>query len=301
MGTRPPILESDTINRSMRHAEWFSRKSTEPILRRAELSGNTGVGGRSFGQAEVNCCLRGGDSKWGRWNGKDAAVLRFLIDPRQQRDFHLVEIISTFRFSDSDPRKRTDGTAPCSGPEIIEPPSPLNTLHGSVIRRHVVSDVAGQPQIEALGIGFSGVGAKKATEHDEDHYWLFTSHWRDNETGKYDSVSWDWRAVSRNVRVLEDIGKLHGGVVIQHQQKPFFITCSIKGQLRTTAKATRFVRFGSEYDGPYFTIVTPPDSVEDLTASVRGLDDAIMESMRVTPSGKCLLDNRILYREFSLI
>src|SRR5947209_9444969 len=88
----------------IRHSGWFSKqKSSEPrLVRQAHPGRDTAVGERSFGKAYVNCCLRG-NSKWGKFREKDAAVLQLLIDPRQDEGFKLRELVLELSFTEGDP------------------------------------------------------------------------------------------------------------------------------------------------------------------------------------------------------
>ncbi|OCT48653.1 hypothetical protein CLCR_05031 [Cladophialophora carrionii] len=287
-------------NRSqMRYSSWFSkRRSREPRpVRQARPERDVAVAERMFGKAYVNCALRGNSSKWSKLQGKDAAVLQLLIDPRQDDGFNLKELVVALSFVEELPSASTVATTTPTGvvvstaarptigavptmitarrePSLIilEPPSP-KYLKRRATTRHSSREVLLQPQLGAGGVSVSGVGTKFTNDGDVERSWRFQSHRANNETGVYTTAKWTWKAVAENPDI-EDVGALFAGVIIQHPGQPFYLSCKVTGKLVQLGKK---FRYGNDDDRPYHTLVHPKLSQQDLEVEAEQLEENIVD------------------------
>lgn len=233
------------------------------------------VGKRSWGKASVNCCLRGNNSKWGKFREKDAAVLQLLIDPSQDDGFKLRELVLELSFTEGDPRLETTSCSSGSvSPSlvILEPPSP-KYLKGKAATQHLSHEVTAQPQVGAGGISVGGVGMRATRDRDIERSWRFHSHWDPNELGLYTNAQWTWKAVAENPDI-EDVGALYAGVIIQHPGQPFYLTCKVNGKLVNFGKK---FRYGNEEESPCFTLIHPKPSQESIQKEAEELEKEIID------------------------
>jgi hypothetical protein len=284
-GTPPIAMDSTPKKKSLiRHVgrfSWKKRVELQP-LRRALPGRDTAIGEKRFGKAYVSCALRGKNSKWGKLGDKDAAVLQLLIDPRQDDGFKLSELVLELSFAETDPQQ-----APSAGPAsvvgataiaqepsliLLEPPSP-KYLKGKTAVQHGSREILLQPEVGAGGVSIGGIGVKSTKDKDIERSWRFHSHWANNEFGLFTNAQWTWKAVAENPDI-EDVGALFAGVILQHPGQPFYLTCKVSGKLVGLGKK---LRYGTDEDRLYYTLVYPKLSQENLDKEAKQLQDDIVD------------------------
>lgn len=261
---------------SIRHSWWFSSKrpSLLSVVRHARPGSDMAVGEKSFGKAWVNCCLRGNNSKWGTLQGGNAAVLQLRVDPSQNPEYKLKELTLELAFSELDPRAKTSNTivaSPRPSLLILEPPSPKH-LKGKASIQHLSQEILAQPQVGAGGFNIGGIGLKTTKDKEIERTWRFHSHWTNNASGHYTNAQWTWTAVSENPDI-ENVGALYLGVIIQHPNQPFYLTCKINGKLINLGK--RF-RYGKDDEQPFVTLIYPQQSQQDIEKEAQALENEIV-------------------------
>jgi hypothetical protein len=258
----------------MRYSGWFKKHKSELRQpRQAHPGRDIALGERSFGKAYVNCCLRGNHSKWGKFRDKDAAVLQLLITPRQDDGYKLRELVLELCFSECDPLQETKS---CDSKEpsliILEPPSP-RYLRGQALAQHISREISALPQVGAVGISLGGMGLTVNRSQDVARAWRFQGHRSSNDVGTYTNAQWTWTAVAENPDI-EDVGALYAGLIIQHPDQPFYITCKVQGKLMHLGR--RYL-FGNDYEQPCYTCVYPQSSPQNIEEEAERLESSIVE------------------------
>jgi hypothetical protein len=208
-----------------------------------------------------------------------------MIDARQDNGYKLNELDLELSLLRVDPNRHQD---PQQSQEqtnrtllILEPPSP-RYLKGKNLTVHASRQYTIEPQVEALGVNISVGTITGSRDQYLERTWHFQSHWsNDPVSGQYTTASWQWTATADNTE-FEDVGALYAGLVLQHSNQPFYISCKASGKL---AKRRHRFRARRDDERPYSTRLTPQASTEQIEQHARDLDSVLYDlNLHAAPS-----------------
>jgi hypothetical protein len=237
------------------------------------LVGDTVLGQRDFGRATVNCCLRARECTWGKFKDQDTVVLVLLTDQGQEHGFKLHNFTIGLSFTEHNltPVTRDNlcrANTAVTALQILETPSPKN-LRGGETTQHLLTEMNVQPEV-STGLANIKVGQMRRTkERNVRSSWEYHGHRKSDEYGVFTIAKWVWEANHDNPQI-EDVSHLYSGLILQHAGEPFYVGCTIRGQLVQSRQAAshsvrRWFKFGHrEGEEPKVTKIMAHRSVEDL-------------------------------------
>ena len=251
------------------------------------LVGDTVLGQRDFGRATVNCCLRAHDCTWGRFKDQDTVVLVLLTDQTQERGFKLHNFTIRLSFTEHNLTPVTQDNifrANSTALQILEPPSP-SSLKGGEITQHLRTEMNIQPEVSTGPANVKVGQVRRTKERDVRSSWHYHGHRHSDEYGVFTIAKWVWEANTDNPQI-EDVSHLYSGLILRHAGEPFYVGCTIRGQLVQSSQAVshfvrRWFKFGHrEGEEPTVTKIMTRGSVGDLEVVAKELEEKIVRLIR---------------------
>lgn len=117
-----------------------------------------------------------------------------------------------------------------------------------------------------------------------DKPWEFRSEGIESCDGSYRAAKWKWDA-NGNEPVVS-----HGGVALQHKERPFVVACRVRGKAFVEVLHQRVpirirYQFSNEETPPKWWTMIPQQSNRDLSESMAQLD-TMMQSLNTKPHAK---------------
>ena len=241
------------------------------------------LGQRHFGRATVNFCLRAHECTWGKFKDQDTVVLVLLTDQAQEHGFKLHNF--TIGLSFTEHNLTPDNLCHANTAlKILEPPSP-GSLKGGEITQHLLTERNVQPEVSTGPANFKVGQIKQTRERDVRSSWHYHSHRNSDEYGAFTIAKWVWEANADNPQI-EDVSHLYSGLILQHAGEPFYVGCTIRGQLVQSLQAVshsvrRWFKFGHrEGEEPKLTKIMTRRSAEDLEVVAKELEGKIVRLIR---------------------
>ncbi|KAL4878352.1 hypothetical protein BJY04DRAFT_196346 [Aspergillus karnatakaensis] len=228
------------------------------------------IGSREHETVRATCTLLGGDDyRTGRFNERDACVLKFLTSLEHGK-YKLDRASVELYFSEHGP---TDEIAN-SDLVILREPSPIKPIRGPP-RYELVSQRGMLSPGFQFGTGGGQLGEYERTFQTEYvRYWEYTSMRREDRHGGLTMVKLSWRADAGDPEVSH-VGPLYCGVVVGHAGRDFWVGCRVELQLSIPWLKRFTARSASNNDGYTFRSIPVHPTSTSLRTVVDGLDEEI--------------------------
>jgi len=242
------------------------------------------------GKLNVNCGMLGGkDCQWGKLEGADAGVLKFLTSLNQGKGYRLDQVTVNICFAEHGPNDDEANTALI----LLKPPYPTNAIPGEQRKERVLCKRAVCAKVQALGGGGELGGIERIHETEFVRSWYYSCIWCSDRHGKYTAAEWKWEADEGDPRVRH-VSRLYSGVVVGHLHRPFWVGCKIQPLLSYSDPLRRLKRYMGRpsIGGDKYTFVEVPLGPTDtnpetnLETVVSGLDEEIAQLMGSNPKQK---------------
>ncbi|ETN45460.1 uncharacterized protein HMPREF1541_09292 [Cyphellophora europaea CBS 101466] len=223
-------------------------------------------------RARVSCCLKASDTKWGKQADHNVAIFFLEIVMYQPPGYLLKDLTLQIKFLEQDPDRAGSRSRRRARLWLINNPSPTHVT-GTPRNQHHTRGYSIEPGGGAGAISFSlgRFGHERSMERARS--WIFRSNRDLDEHDNYTGASWIWESNKYNPQV-DGPGPLQAALVVRHPSQPFFVTCTVEGNLRKNYSILRLFRRNHQ-EPAEIRMILPVVNDRDLSQDIDTLEDKI--------------------------